>query len=59
MRSFSKFDQAVPDIFEFQCSKKGFFRSHSQKSATFTVTSITVALTMQHHIKVWNKYLKT
>ena len=31
--------------------------SHSQKSATFTVTSITDVLTMQHHIKACNKYL--
>ena len=32
--------------------------SHSQKSATFTVTSVTGVLTTQHHIKVGNKYLK-
>ena len=33
-------------------------QSHSQKSATFTVTSITGVLTMQYHIKVCNNYLK-
>ena len=32
--------------------------SHSQKSATFTVTSITSVLTMQYYIKACNKYLK-
>ena len=33
-------------------------QSHSQKSATFAVTSITGVLTMQYHIKVCNNYLK-
>ena len=33
-------------------------QTHSQKSATFTVTSVTGVLIMQHHIKVCNKYLK-
>ena len=32
--------------------------SHSQKSETFTVTSVTDVLTMQHHINLCNKYLK-
>ena len=32
--------------------------SHSQKSATFTVTSIAGVLAVQHHIKVCKKYLK-
>ena len=32
--------------------------SHSQKSATFTVTNATGELTMQNHLKVFNKYLK-
>ena len=32
--------------------------SHSQKSATFTATSATGVLTMQHHVKICNKYLK-
>lgn len=33
-------------------------KSHSQKSATFTVTSVTTALTRHNHIKVCNKYLE-
>ena len=32
--------------------------NHSQISATFTVTSATGVLTMQHHITICNKYLK-
>ena len=32
--------------------------SHSQKSATFTVTSVAGVLTMQRHIKTCKKYLK-
>ena len=32
--------------------------SHSQKSATVPVTSVTSVLTIQHHIKICNKYLK-
>ena len=32
--------------------------SHSQKSATFTVTSVTDVLTMQRHINLCNKYLE-
>ena len=33
-------------------------KSHSQRSAIFTVTSVLSALTMQNYIKVCNKYLK-
>ena len=33
-------------------------KSHSQKSAAFTVTSVAGALTTQYHIMVCNKYLK-
>ena len=32
--------------------------SYSQKSASFTVTSVTGVLTIQNHIKICNKYLK-